>query len=100
MVGMSQEQSALFWQSLAWKFVLRTGLVKESICDTSPSLLQTFGETCWRVGVSAIGVARHTRGSAILPIRARDTCLRRATPTPRHRRYVSPNASACRAAAF
>jgi hypothetical protein len=53
MVGMSQEQSALFWQSLTWKFVLRTGLVKESICHTSPSLLQTFGETCRSVGVSA-----------------------------------------------
>jgi hypothetical protein len=53
MVGMSQEQSALFWQSLTWKFVLGSGLVKESICHTSPSLLQTLGETCRRIGVSA-----------------------------------------------
>ena len=49
MVGMSQEQSALFWQSLTWKFVLGSGLVKESICHTSPSLLQTLGETCRRI---------------------------------------------------
>src|SRR5271166_7123923 len=53
MVGMSQEQSALFWQSLTWKFVLGPGLVKESICHTLPSLLQTLGETYRRVGVSA-----------------------------------------------
>ena len=53
MVGMSQEQSALFWQSLTWKFVLGLGLVKESICHTSPSLLQTLGETYGRIGVSA-----------------------------------------------
>src|SRR5271166_4423445 len=72
MVGMSQEQSALFWQSLTWKFVLGSGLVKESICHTSPSLLQTLRETCrriarlkpfprvWSVGLrsGATGVAR------------------------------------------
>ena len=71
MVGMSQEQSALFWQSLTWKFVLGSGLVKESICHTSPSLLQTLGETCRRVGAAArrtseaTGVARLENAFAV-----------------------------------
>src|ERR1700730_2136052 len=83
MVGMSQEQSALFGQSLTWKFVLRTGLVKESICHTSPSLLQTFGETCRSVGASAYRRLRHTRW---------ETCLRRATPVARERKPTTPHA--------
>jgi|SRR5580704_2518281 hypothetical protein len=102
MVGMSQEQSALFWQSLTWKFVLRSGLVKESICHTSPSLLQTWGETCRRVGVSAyrrIGVrlenafaARGGLGRAPRPPVLRLFMFHgRATPVARERATL-PNA--------
>jgi hypothetical protein len=101
MVGMSQEQSALFWQSLTWKFVLRTGLVKESICHTSPSLLQNVWgnvSVCWRLGVFVTragkrvsDVRRRSRGSATLPPRTREKRVTHMQRSPNAARRT-PNA--------
>jgi hypothetical protein len=99
MVGMCQEQSALFWQSLTWKFVLGPGLVKESICHTSPSLLQTF----WgrRVGMRAASFwvlsfafcvgACSPRGLAEDPLKTQNSKLAARADTPiRLRQLVDP----------